>query len=315
MVYVDGSIAFIKHSNVHMEGASYVTYDKVFDAAKKRGVMTNEQSEALIKENMSWTKEDEAIIEALEREIEENEGLKKSVRFPSQVQNLDRKLAAAREKLNAKDEEKRALMGITAEVVAQSKANDALIISSFFKDRYCKEPFYGSEDYEDLDREKIFSLIRIYTEMMKSFSDDVIQRLVLSDYFSPYFHICDDPQSFFGAAGIELSKIQLSIMFYVKIFKNIFEHVPNIPDKIRQDPRALLEFSQNFRLQQDGQAKNKAGANNNSSGRVLFGANKNDVEALAQHDESVVSLNEEIVKRGGGSHDVSLNDFLKMPIK
>ena len=48
---------------------------------------------------------------------------------------------------------------------------------------------------------------------------------------------------FFGSPVVKLNNFQLNLLIYTRIFKNIFETNEDIPDKIKKDPEALLDYA------------------------------------------------------------------------
>jgi hypothetical protein len=77
------------------------------------------------------------------------------------------------------------------------------------------------------------------------------------------------------------------------MFLNIFQNVEKIPDSIRKDPKALIDFAESSR----NKSKLSNSAKDNSA-TALFGAKKEDLE-FVDPEAKKMSLSELLKKNGG----------------
>ena len=64
------------------------------------------------------------------------------------------------------------------------------------------------------------------------FLDDTnIQKITLQDFYQPYIPFCENVNNMFPKPLFELSINQVKLVIYSRMFKNIFENYPKIPDE------------------------------------------------------------------------------------
>ena len=156
-----------------------------------------------------------------------------------------------------------------------------------------KNLFLSDEEFGELEGEELSSLMNSYYGIMNKFSDENIQHAVLQDCFSLYLSHCEKPWDFFGKPLIQMSLYQLKMIAYGRMFLNIFQNVDKIPDSIRKDPKALMDFAESSRNKE----KLSSAAKDNSA-TALFGAKKEDLE-FVDPEAKKVSLSDLLSKNGG----------------
>ena len=104
---------------------------------------------------------------------------------------------------------------------------------------------------------------------------------------------------------VKLSENQIRLLIYSKIFKNIFETVEHIPDDIKKDPEALLQYKDKSQAQKEFESKNKSRKKGNVEGaEMVFGATREeigqDTKTLkdVMKDKAMLSM-EELMKLHG----------------
>ena len=130
--------------------------------------------------------------------------------------------------------------------------------------------------------------ILFYNEYMQEFAEINVQKIVLMGFFQPYFLVLDHPTEFFGKPMIHLTDVQVRLIIYGKIFKNIFETNENIPDHIKNDPEALFQYVDKTSARDKFNSKNKS--SENASAEMVFGASKQDLPPEAQGGVSLNKL-------------------------
>lgn len=257
----------------------------------------------LIKDKI-WDKESEKFIQDKRLFIE---NLKKSlskIQIPSQRENHRKLIEMEETKLSEKEQERKELIGITAESYADNKTNSDFLNSFMYVDKDMTKLLADEIDYND----SIFSLNinQLQADFFKKFSDTAISKLVLSDDFSPLFSFVEDPRLIFGKPMIEMTAFQIKLCSYGKTFLNIFKNTTkDIPNYVAKDPDLLIEFYEAQKNETNKNSKAKQG----SGGTTYFGANKNDINMMANKDETQVSLSEEIKKRGG---KIGMEEMMKL---
>lgn len=291
IVKVDALSVYLKHPNVDQQSDYYDIYEKSFSEYRARNVPTNEEADQLILDQELWTAEDEKELKLIEDELERMKGVAKFETIPSKKIGHTREIKKIKEALEKKKAIKLSLRPLTAEMGANLKVNDMIITKSFFRDKACNNPLFTDDDYQEMNRRKIDELTQIYTSEMDFLSEDKIQKLVLSDFFAPLFSIYTTPHEMFGIHSAYLTRPQATLCVYVKIFKSIFENIPKIPKNIAKDPEALLEFAENYNPS-EGISKSTKARDSDVGHRVVFGANKSDVQEMARPNEAPMTLEE-----------------------
>lgn len=306
--YIDGEKVYIKHFSTHDQVEYNQVYQKHLSSAIKKGVPTERESLDFQIEEGFWNKDDDLFIERQTEYIANLVNSKKALYLKSSIDAHNETVKAEREKLNQKLKEKEEIIGHTAERFASSRANDFYILNSFFKDKDLSDTIFKGNEVVDLDAESMSKYIMSYNNISEKFSEKNIKLLILQDFFYIYFPFCEDPVSFFGKPIVQLTDNQLKTIVYTRIFKNIFERYDNIPEKIRKDPDALLDFgnaSDSAREKAKDQLTNpEAGAS------TIMGATNEDLEYLGvEKKQSDKNLHEEAEKKGGS---LSMKDLMDL---
>ena len=118
-----------------MDGAEYEeVYNINYEKAISNDLITNNEKIKSLKEDGSWTDQDEYNIKDQERFIDTMKISKTKVALDSQVEQINKAIIEAEQKINELLSKKDKLMGFTAEKYALKKQNDALIFNSLYRD-------------------------------------------------------------------------------------------------------------------------------------------------------------------------------------
>ena len=159
-----------------------------------------------------------------------------------------------------------------------------------------KENYYTTEEFDNLESWEVLRINSLQQEVQKKLNDDTIQEAVLKPFFNMYLSLCEDPANFYRKPIPELTIYQLRVVIYGRMFHNIFQYTEDIPDHIKQDPKKLLDFSESQR----NKNSNSGGLRDDSDSSAVFGATKQDMDAIRnQSGGKTVSLAEEAKKHGG----------------
>jgi hypothetical protein len=112
---------------------------------------------------------------------------------------------------------------------------------------------------------------------------------------------------FFGLPVCVLTYNQIKLIVFTRVFKSIFENNDNIPEAIKSDPDALIDYANSAEKAKDKmrELEDKDGAT------AIFGATKEDLDQIKQQTGvgKQVSLRDEAVKKGG---KLSMDDLMKL---
>lgn len=300
---------FIKH--LKSEDYIYINEkeNEILNKALKRGLKS--QKEALddaIKDDL-WTSEDEDFIFQQENFLDNLRKTSSQLLLKSEREKHAKLIKEEQEKLNKKLLEKQSLIQHTAEQYAKNKINDFFITFVLFKDESLSNHFFQGEEFYDLDHSEVLNLIKINNNFSSTFCELNVQKLILEEFFFPYMMLCEKPLDIFGKAAVELTSLQMSICTYSKVFKNIFDNNPKIPDSIKKDPEALFEYVNS----ESTKSKEKLDKHLSQDGATtVFGADKEDYKHLGIEDQEIksgMSLTEAAKKKGG---TLTMKDLMEL---
>ena len=307
---IDTETYYIKH----LSALDQVDIDEVkqeyYDQAISRGIPTEEEALSSLMKEGQWTKKDESQIKQLHNFIEQLQKNKTALVLKSDIDRQNKSIQETRAKIQALNEKRASLLGVNAEGYADKRANDYYIIKSYFHDAKLEDPvFPDEEDYNELYAEDVQKFVNCYNQTFLSFEELKIQEMILQDFYYIYFPFSDDTVGFFGTPVVQLTYNQLKLIVYTKIFKNIFENNKHIPEKIKKDPQALLDYGS---ISDEAKEKMKNKLDKDQDGATLFGATDEDYEYAGldkPSDKSGISIQKAAEKKGGS---LSMEDLMEL---
>lgn len=301
--YVGEKKRFIKHQST----SDLVDFDQVyqmhFDRAIARGLPTEEEIFSDLEKEGVWSKSDDAEIETQKFYLQSLVKNKKNIYLKSALQRVNEQIKEAEKKLNELTSQKENLISNSSERYATNRANDFYMFNSFYKTQDLDEPLYTQEEFENISTKEVTNLVRIYNSFHTKFSEKKIQHLAIQDFYKIYYSFSESTMDFFGIPVVKLNNFQLNLLIYTRIFKNIFEMNDDIPDKIKKDPEALLDYANSSEAREEVKGK----MNDSSSASTIVGATKEDLEELGMNTSSGTSLHEAAKKKGGS---LSMKDLM-----
>jgi len=310
VVTIQGKKCYIKH----LTSFDQVLIDEVQEfhlkKALSRGVPSREESLKALMDAGEWSEKEEKEIKRHEFFIEQIQRNKTQLVLKSEIDKQNEALHETRGKINDLLAKKSGLLSSDAESYSLKRANDYYIIKSFFEDEDLESPLFPEEsDYGDLYMEEISIFVEKYNRTFSMFEELKIQEMILQDFYYIYFPFSDDTVGFFGSPVSKLTYNQLKLIVYTKIFKNIFENNKHIPENIKKDPQALLDYGA---IDEDAKQKLKDRLSADSDGSTLFNATDDDYEYAGldkPSDSSKISLQEAAKKKGGS---LSMEDLMEL---
>lgn len=307
---VQGEVYYIKHLTAHDQVDIDEVYKKYLAQALDRGIPSEEDSLEALKSDGQWTNAEEKQIDKLEVFIEQLQKNKSALVLKSEIDRQNQSIQETRSKINALKEKRANLLGVHAESYASKRANDHYIIKSFFEDEKMDKPLFPDEkDYDSLYAEDVQDFVSCYNNTFLAFEEIKIQEMILQDFYYIYFPFSDDTVGFFGKPVCQLTYNQLKLIVYTKIFKNIFETNKHIPEKIKKDPQALLDYGS---ISDDAKEKMKNKLDKDQDGATLFGATDEDYEYAGldkPSDRSGISIQKAAENKGGA---LSMEDLMEL---
>ena len=303
-----GKLVYIKHINSHDQVDLEDVHDDYLEEAKSRGVPTEEENLALLIDNGDWEEKDDLYIEEKRKYLDSLISNKKNIGLKSQIDEQNKRIAEVQEQLTKKETEKEELLGRTAERYAKERVNDYYILECFYKDEDLKNNLFTKEQYDSITRSELTEIINLHNVWHNNISEYNIQKICLEDFFFPYMPFCEDSTQFYGKPVCFLSQHQIRLIVYSRIFKSILEKHEKIPEHIKKDPLALLDFANSSDKNKDTLTKDE----DKKGATTVFGATEKDYEYMGVDKESgvkEVSLYEEAKKKGGS---LDMNDLIAL---
>ena len=257
--------------------------------------MSEEEALKKLIDDEMWSEESEKEIQDKKKLIENLNNSLPNIKIPSHRDKHKELINFEQIKLKELSFERESLVGLTAEKYVDKKVNKEFFEELIFTDKDLKISAFDDFDYSDSPKiQEISNLEGVFFQRM---SDENISKAVLSPFFGPYLSFSEDVLGVFGIPLKDLSAFQLKMLTYARNFLNIFKNSSKqIPDHVARDPELLIDFYESQK--QDSPVK-KTKASEGDGGTTYFGANNNDINQMKNNDEDVVSLGEEINKKGG----------------
>lgn len=299
-----GNPVFIKHIGIKEREFYNKKYKTYLAHAISKGLLKEEDAlKKAVNEEM-WSEKEDEEVRTSEKFIESLKITKKKVFRKLQIDEIEKNLREEEAKLAKKLSEKKQILGKTAEDYASSRASDYLIYSCFYKDRELSKRFFSEEEFEEISTKELEECILIYNSYFNDISDLAIQHIAVSDFFQPNYLVLDRPNELFGNPMVKLSENQVRLIIYSKIFKNIFETVEHIPENIRKDPEALLEYKDKNQAEKEFDSKRKTKRKDNGvdGAEMLFGATKEEIGKDGKTLKDVMK----------GKDHLSMEDLIKL---
>ena len=141
--------------------------------------------------------------------------------------------------------------------------------------------------------------------IIKSFYKD---EKIETPFFQVYFPFCEDCLQFYGKPVCNITHNQIKLISYTRLFKHILENNPNIPQSIKDDPEALIDYG----TTSDKEKEKIQSELEKEGATTIVGAKKEDYEYLGVEtgvETKNVSLYDEAKKKGGS---LSMEDLIKL---
>lgn len=308
----EGQRIFIKHHTNLDAGDIDYRKQEFKNKAVKSGLPTVESQEKyIIKENL-WSKDKDNEIVRSKEYINALKQTKSKLFKESEIKELQNTIDNENIKLINLINEKKELIGFTAEDYASKKINEYYMFISLFKDKNLEKSFFTEYQFDDLDNRNLFNLINIYNKTSEDFKDINLKKIALSPFYLSVFNLCDDNiYNLHGKAALFLTFYQIELFSFARYFKNTVsnaKHKP--PDNYYEDPDKLIEWVESSKNIEE--VLDKGNTKQNDKALVatsIVGASKEDLKKAGLDQSSGISLMEEAKKKGG---KLNMQDLMKL---
>ncbi len=292
-VTFQGKTVYIKHFSIRDQRYIHRFYNKYKSIAESKGIPSEKEMLDSLREDGLWSDDDDRKIIDLEQEMEGLKGAKRNSFLPSQKKNIQETLDSKQKELYFLFNKKAELVGKTSERYGSQRSNEEFIRYLIYADPQCSRHFFTDEQFSNLSEEEVEFFVKENDYISRRLSESNIQHVVLRDFFNMYMSQTEDVSAFYGKPIIELSVYQLKLAIYARIFFNMFQYNEDIPERMKQDPEAIFDF-----VERKKGNSNKGNINTEKGASAVFGATKEDLEAIDPNARAI-SLSDEISKNGG----------------
>lgn len=299
---------FLKHISFGDQVDIDEIYDRYLDQAKKRGIPEHEQVLKHLLEEGQWSQKQENLIKKQEDFVKNLIAQKKAIYLKSEIDRINTDIENGQKDLNDLKNARSSLFMRTAESYAEERVNDHYILKCLYKDQDLKQKAYTEEEFDEIDQQTLFSIIKEYNRVYKYLNDDFIQKIVLDEFFGLFMPFAENAMEFYGQPICSLSYNQIKILIYARFFKTVFQKYDKMPEDIRKDPDKIMDY---INANENARKMMEKRGNKENSAQSIVGANSEDLEYLGvkAKGERTLSLADEAKKKGGS---LSMEDMMKL---
>lgn len=288
-----GKTVYIKHFSIRDQRYIHRFYNKYKSIAESKGIPSEKEMLDSLREDGLWSDDDDKKIIDLEQELDGLRGAKRNSFLPSQKKHIQETIETKQKELHFLFNKKAELVGKTSEKYGSQRSNEEFIRYLIYADQQCSRHFFTDDEFANLSEEEVEFFVKENDYISRRLNENNIQHVVLRDFFNMYMSQTENVSAFYGKPIIELSVYQLKLAIYARIFFNIFQYNEDIPERMKQDPEAILDF-----VDRKKNKDNKNYVNTEKGASAVFGATKEDLEAI-DPSARTISLSDEIAKSGG----------------
>lgn len=301
---------FIKHFDLKDLNLINKKRIQIESKASKLGLLDEKTQIKNLIEKDSWSQEKEDEIFKSKQYIKDLKYTKSKLIITKDIENINKQIKEAEDKVNKILKEKEELLGTTLESYTDKKVSEYYIYISLYKDENLKEKYLNEKEFEELEYEELFELYTKYNLGLANLIDKNIKKIALSGFFLNVYYLCnDDPYVFFGKPIIDLTFSQSELFSYGKYFKSIMTNsTTKPPDNVMNDPDAFIEWYEGTKNADSIINKNKS-KNQEVLGSSIVGASEKDLKKMGIENKDGISLIKEAEKKGGS---LSLQDLIKI---
>lgn len=185
---------------------------EIYKTLISKGVKTDKEAVSYLISEQLWSDEKEDEIASFEMSIEDNTKQADLIISPVQKKVIMDLVNKDQEKLELIKEERRDLIGLTAEKYADDKYLNYYLYYSFFKDSDLTKFFFNEANFKDLEEHEISKYFAIYSECLKNFSLKNLKKIAVSPFFLNSISFAyEDPKLFLNKTYNEYTSFQFDM--------------------------------------------------------------------------------------------------------
>ena len=287
----------------HFDVADFdIKYNEYFEEARKQGAPNIEEREKFLIEEGSWSEQKNKGVRDQKFFIAGMRETKTKLFRQAEIEQLNKTIKEAEDKIRVLEEERIQLLQCTAESFATKKITEYQIFKSFFAG---DNLFFNEDRFEDLNDVELSDIANLYNEKFRFFNERNFKRVALSNFFLNSFYLCkDNPFTFYGKPVVQLTFFQVEIFAHAVFFKHILSNSPNKPPAhILEDPDFLIDWYNSTKSVKEVLDKGKKPED-------IVGLSNKDKELLGMQQSNPHQKMIDAAKRKGGP--LSASEIMKI---
>ena len=156
LFFDDNTPIYIKHLSELDIGELELATDKYHKEAKKKGLPAEKDKISILIKQELWADDKEKEISTLRKQAALLQDTHKKLFLKKQIKNSQVKIDSVLKDLTSLLSEREEILGLTCEKYAEKKSNEEIVVHCFFKDREMSQKFFSEEEFDELNREKLY---------------------------------------------------------------------------------------------------------------------------------------------------------------
>lgn len=231
----------------HFDSLDFSLRDELYEREVKislsRGLPKKREREEQVEKLGLWGEDQKRKLELINSKIESMRISLSRSKDSSQKKEIEDMIKRYFLEKEVILEEKRKLIGATAEEDASKKADEDLIVNNIYTSEKLEYKFFEEEDYEYLSQyEKFIFENEFWGNIFSNFTQKNIKRIAFKNYFLRPFSV--SKENFFKRSGLSLTNWQLDLLNYGDYAQHILSQCSgkNIPEELMEEPEKIEEW-------------------------------------------------------------------------
>lgn len=294
IVEVCGTTAYLKHYSDYERSIIPEETQRIINECVRQGMPLEKTALEISYKNGAWSQKEEDEVIKQRGFVESLILTQEKTILPSQKKEQQKTIDKERFNLIRMERKRKDLLGRTAEDFANAKGYEKFVLSLLYKDEKLSIPLFSEEDIELLETDEVEEIFKIFKRIKESISEAKLNELVVSEFFSSYLIIAEDPTAFFGKNVFELTSFQVRLVSLAKTYTNIFKNY-QIPESIVHDYERIIAFVKKEN------SKNKEKDDSHTM-KSYVGSTKEDLDTLEPESSKIKLV--DLLKKKGGKLDI-----------
>lgn len=296
---------FIKHFGHCDSIETDFHYETAFNECIEKKIYTEKQKLELSEKDGLWSADNDIKISTLKGSISNLILTRDKTPLPSQKKIIIKQIEDFNTELNGLLRKRASLLGVTAESIANQRAEDFYIFKSFYIDSSFSQQLFSDEEFDEIEDDQMEELKQVYFNALRYILNNNLRKIALSSSFMSLMYLTENSYEILSKPLALYTFYQLDLITYGKVYKNALSGDPRPPENIRQNPDELDKWIN--KINDVRQIDTKSVLDNELSGKMLVGATTEDVKEIFKN-ENVINIGDEIKKKGG----MSMAEMIKL---